>query len=101
MQIAHPKTNIRRTFLAKVCFDFMADIIAIKLGFREQVAAEALKMSGTEELGFLDQIVRARLGRLKTILIGREGCKNRNMKREGIDARELVRTRTIHLCLDS
>ena len=79
----------------------MADIIAIKLGFREQVAAEALKMSGTEELGFLDQIVRARLGRLKTILIGREGCKNRNMKRERIDARELVRTRTIHLCLDS
>ena len=40
----------------------MADIIAIKLGFREQVAAEALKMSGTEELGFLDQIVRARTG---------------------------------------
>ena len=36
----------------------MGDIIAIKLGFREQVAAEALKMSGTEELGFLDQIVR-------------------------------------------
>jgi hypothetical protein len=43
MKIAHPKTNIRRTFLAKLCFDFMADIIAIELGFRQQVAAEALK----------------------------------------------------------
>ena len=43
MKIAHPKTNIRRTFLAKLCFDFMADIIAIELRFRQQVAAEALK----------------------------------------------------------
>ena len=43
MKIAHPKTNIRRTFLAKLCFDFMADIVAIELGFRQQVAAEALK----------------------------------------------------------
>ena len=33
MKIAHPKTNIRRTFLAKLCFDFMADIIAIELRF--------------------------------------------------------------------
>ena len=59
---------MRRTFLAKLCFDFMGDIIAIKLGFREQVAAEPLKMSGTEEVGFLDQIVRARLGRLENNL---------------------------------
>ena len=43
MKIAHPKTNIRRTFLEKLCFDFMADIIAIEPGFRQQVAAEALK----------------------------------------------------------
>jgi hypothetical protein len=43
MKIAHPKTNIRRTFLAKLCFDFITDIIAIELAFREQVAAEALK----------------------------------------------------------
>ncbi len=43
MKIAHPKTNIRRTFLAKVCFDFMADIVTIELGFCQQVAAEALK----------------------------------------------------------
>ena len=43
MKIAHPKTNIRRTFLAKLCFDFMADIVTIELGFRQQVAAEALK----------------------------------------------------------
>jgi len=43
IKIAHPKTNIRRTFLVKLCFDFMADIVAIELGFRQQVAAEALK----------------------------------------------------------
>ena len=43
MKIAHPKTNIRRTFLAKLCFDFMADIVTIELRFRQQVAAEALK----------------------------------------------------------
>jgi hypothetical protein len=42
MNIALPKTNIRRTF-AKLCFDFMVDILAIKLRFRQQVAAEALK----------------------------------------------------------
>jgi hypothetical protein len=43
MKIAHPKTNIRKTILEKLCFDFMADIIAIELDFRQQVAAEALK----------------------------------------------------------
>jgi len=43
MKITHPKTNIRRTFLAKVCFDFMADIVTIEFGFRQQVATEALK----------------------------------------------------------
>jgi hypothetical protein len=43
MKIAQPKANIRRTFLTKLCFDFMADIIAIELGFRQQVAAETLK----------------------------------------------------------
>jgi hypothetical protein len=43
MKIAHPKTNIRRTLLEKLCFDFMADNVAIELGFRQQVAAEALK----------------------------------------------------------
>jgi len=41
MNIAHPKTNIRRTF-AKLCFDFMADNVAIEHGFGQQVAAEAL-----------------------------------------------------------
>jgi hypothetical protein len=41
-RIAHPKINIRRTLLAKVCFDFMADTVTIKLSFRQQVAAEAL-----------------------------------------------------------
>jgi hypothetical protein len=43
MKIAHPKTNVRRTFLAKLCFDFMTDIVTIELRFRQQVAAEALK----------------------------------------------------------
>jgi hypothetical protein len=43
MDIAHPKTNIRRTFLEKLCFDFMADNVTIELGFGQQVAAEALK----------------------------------------------------------
>jgi hypothetical protein len=43
MKIAHPKTNIRRTFLEKLCFDFMTDNVAIKLRFRQQVAAEGLK----------------------------------------------------------
>jgi hypothetical protein len=102
MTIAHPKTNIRRTFLEKLYFDFMADNVVIKLRFRQQVAAEALKNlpSGAKRI-FLGSIVCARLGRFRTILIGREGCKNRYMKREGIDARNLIRTRTIYLCLDS
>ena len=60
MKIAHPKTNIRRTFLAKLCFDFMADIIAIELGFRQQVAAEALKnIPKRAKRVFLGSIVRA------------------------------------------
>jgi hypothetical protein len=44
MKIAHPKAKIRRTFFAKLlCFDFMADILTIELGFRQQVATKALK----------------------------------------------------------
>jgi hypothetical protein len=43
MKIAHPKTNIGKTLRAKLCFDFMADSLAIKPGFRQQVVAEALK----------------------------------------------------------
>jgi hypothetical protein len=100
MKIAHPKTNIRRTFLAKLCFDFITDIIAIELAFREQVAAEALKNVATRAKRLFLGPSFARLGRVKTTLIGRKGCKNRYMKGEGIDARDLVRTRTIHLCLD-
>jgi hypothetical protein len=79
----------------------MADIIAIELGFREQVSAEALKNVPNRAKSVFWIKLFARVGRLKTISTGREGCKNRDMKREGIDARELVRTRTIHLCLDS
>ena len=80
----------------------MADNVAIKLRFRQQVAAEALKnIPKRAKRLFLGSIARASLGRVRTILVGREGCKNRYMKREGIDARTLVRTQTIHLCLDS
>ena len=80
----------------------MADNLVIKLRLRQQVVAEALKNlpKGAKRL-FLGSIISARLARLRTILIGREGCKNRYMKREGIDARNLIRTRTIHLRLDS
>ena len=80
----------------------MADNVAIELAFRQQVAAEALKnIPKREKHLFLGSVVRARPTRLRTILIGREGRKNRHMKCETIDARNLVRTRTIHLCLDS
>ena len=79
----------------------MADNVAIKLRFRQQVAAEALKnISKRAKRVFYDRLF-ARPSRLRAILIGREGRKNRYMKREGIDARNLVRTRAIHLCFDS
>jgi hypothetical protein len=42
MNIAHPKTNIRKTF-AELCFDFIADNVVIELRFGQPVAAEALK----------------------------------------------------------
>ena len=80
----------------------MADNVAIKLRFRQQVAAEALKnIPKRAKRVFLGSVVRARPTRLRAILIGRERRKNRHMKCETIDARNLVRTRTIHLCLDS
>jgi hypothetical protein len=44
MKIAHPKTNIRRTFLAKLCFDFMVDTVSIELAFCQQVATEPSKI---------------------------------------------------------
>ena len=44
MKIAHPKTNIRRTFLAKLCFDFMVDIVSIEPAFCQQVATEPSKI---------------------------------------------------------
>jgi hypothetical protein len=60
MEIAHPKTNIRRTFLEELCFDFMADIVTIELGFRQQVAAEALKnIPKRAKRVFLGSAVRA------------------------------------------
>ena len=60
MNIAHPKTNIGKTFRAKLCFDFMADNVAIKPGFRQQVAAEAFKyIPKRAKRVFLGSIVRA------------------------------------------
>jgi hypothetical protein len=44
MQIAHPKTNIRRTFLEKLCFDFIINSVTIERAFRQQVADEALEV---------------------------------------------------------
>jgi len=43
MQVAQPKINIRRTFFAKLYFDFIAGNVTIELGFSQEVAAEALK----------------------------------------------------------
>jgi hypothetical protein len=60
MKIAQPKTNITRTLLEKRCFDFMADILTIELGFRQQVAAEALKnIPKRAKCIFLGSAVRA------------------------------------------
>jgi hypothetical protein len=44
MNIAHPKTNIRRTLLAKPCFDFMVDNVSIELAFCQRVATETSKI---------------------------------------------------------
>jgi hypothetical protein len=105
MKIAQPKTNIRRTFLEKLYFDFMADIVTIELGFSQQVAAEAIK--NPPNLSFRcrnhDGIIGAGLSYCdgNQILASREGRKNRYAKYETIDARTLVRTQTTHLCLDS
>jgi hypothetical protein len=105
MKIAHPKTNIRRTFLEKLYFDFMADNVTIELGFSQEVAAEALK--NPPNLSFRcrnhDGIIGAGLSYCdgNQILASREGRKNRYAKYETIDARTLVRTQTTHLCLDS
>jgi hypothetical protein len=59
MNIAHPKTNIRRTF-AKLCFDFMAGTVAIELRFGQQVAAEAFKnIQKRAKRVFLESSLRA------------------------------------------
>ena len=60
MDMANPKTNSRRTFLEKLCFDFMADIVTIELGFGQQVAAEALKIfRNVENASLLESTLRA------------------------------------------
>jgi len=59
MNIAHPKTNIRRTF-AKLCFDFIAGTVAIELRFGQQVAAEAFKnIQKRAKRVFLESSLRA------------------------------------------
>jgi hypothetical protein len=83
MNIAHPKTNIRRTF-AKLCFDFMAGTVTMEPGFYQQVASEAFKNIPNADF-----------------LAGWEGRKNRYVKCEAINARTLVRTQATHLCLNS
>jgi hypothetical protein len=57
--IAHPKTNIRRTF-AKLCFDFITDIVTIELRFGQQVAAEVFKnIPKRAKRVFLESSIRA------------------------------------------
>src|SRR4029453_10657129 len=98
MKIAQPKANIRRTFLTKLCFDFMADIIAIELGFRQQVAAEALKNIPKRAKRIFLGPPFAWPSRLSAILIGRESRKNGYVKCEAVDTHTLVGTQAIHLC---
>jgi hypothetical protein len=58
-KVAHPKANIRRTFFAKLlCFDFMADILTIERGSRQQVAAELSKRSETRRRSRAVTLVR-------------------------------------------
>jgi hypothetical protein len=89
MKIAHPKANIRRTLLAKLCFNFMADIIAIELDFRQQVATEALK--NPPKLSFR---WRSRDGSIgaglfycdeNQILASKESCDNGYVKPKAVD----------------
>jgi hypothetical protein len=94
MKIAHPKTNVRKTFVAKLCFDFMAVSVAIEPGICQQVAAEALKYFETSKTHLFQTP-----SRLSAILTGRESRKNRYMKCKAINARALIRT--THFCLDS
>jgi hypothetical protein len=100
VKIAHPKTNIRRTFLEKLCFDFIVDSLTIELGFSQQVAAEALKIFRNEQNASLYDTPFARPESPQGDLNGWEGRKNRYMKCEAIDARTLVRTQATHLRLD-
>ena len=100
MNIAHPKTNIRRTFLAKLCFDFMVDTLTIELGFSQQVAVEALK--NPPKLSFRRKSRDGSIGAaVIKISASREGRENGYVKCEAIDSHILVGTHAIHLRLDS
>jgi hypothetical protein len=106
MKIAQPKTNIRRTLLAKMCFDFMVGSLTIELGFSQQVAPDRLKTLRNSH--FAAKVATCSICGAGLfccdgiqILAGREGRKNRYVKGEAIDARTLVRAQTTHLCLDS
>jgi len=105
MKIAHPKTNIRRTFLAKLCFDFMVDTVTIELGFSQQVATEPSKIFRNSH--FAAKVATVALvsdsfsvAAIK-ISVRRERRENRHVKCEAIDSHILVRTHAIHLRLDS
>ena len=94
MNIAQPKTNIRRTLLTKLCFDFMVSIVSIELRFGQQVAAEAVKKcfrtliwvheSDRRECDDLLLVTESRL------LSSGESRQNGYVKGEAIDARTLV-----------
>jgi len=104
IKIAHPKTNITRTF-AKLCFDFMADNVSIELGFGQQVAAEALKNTPTPSFRCKSRDVALVPDSFSVVAIKisvrRERRENRHVKCEAIDSDILVRTYAIYLCLDS
>ena len=105
MKIAHPKTNVRRTLLAKLCFDFMIDTVSIELAFCQQVAAEALK--NPPKLLFRCKSRGGSIGAGLSCCDGnqisanRESRENRYVKCEAIDSHILVRTHAIHLRFDS
>jgi hypothetical protein len=105
MKIAHPKTNTRRTSLAKLCFDFMVDIVSIELAFCQQVATESSKIFRNSH--FAAEVAAVALmpdsfgvAEIK-ISVRRERRENRYVKCEAIDSHILVRTHAIHLRLDS
>src|SRR5262245_17395550 len=94
MKAAHPKTNIRRTFLVKLYFDFMVNTLAIKLRFGQQVAVEAVKK--ISEMNFRCRISRNRASVPDALTMTEVGFFT---QQEG--PREWLRERQSHGCLHS